>query len=139
MTTHDLRNKQWSYVPQANPDGIVTVIRIENAGTIRAGDYVIVGGSWQARYLVLCSANGSLHCEQASRTMAEIDADTAAVAERHRAKPRQPKPVPIPKWVHPDFHLTYQVVAMRNGEESAAKAARAFKPASSPEALQEAM
>jgi hypothetical protein len=71
--THDLRNKQWSYVPQANPDGIVSIIRIENAGTVRAGDYVIVGNSsWQARYLVQSVSKDLLHCVQASRTLAEI-------------------------------------------------------------------
>lgn len=126
--THDLRTRFWQFVPQANPDGRLTVIRVaDHDKAILPGDFVLVSSRYAVRDMNLSSGQDILMCEHAPRTMAEIEAEQIEAVERNRSTSRQnTKTVPIPKWVHPDFHLEYRHVALRRGEEAAASAARKF-------------
>jgi hypothetical protein len=128
VTTHDLRDKQWSFVPQSDPDGRTTLIHIPMASNYQgdiAGQCVIVGSGYQARYRILSADfdRSILICEYAPRTLAEIDADAAAV-QASRPKVIQPMPIPIPVWVPAEFHFKYRNIARLYGEEAAANAAR---------------
>jgi hypothetical protein len=73
MPTHDLRNKQWSYVPQANPDGRTTIVRIgDDSDVIMPGDFIIISSRYVVTRVNLDRVQELLTCEHAPRTLAEI-------------------------------------------------------------------